>query len=40
VPATGENGDIDIDATVIVCGKPAAKRAYDGNRSYRPVLGL
>jgi pimeloyl-ACP methyl ester carboxylesterase len=31
---------LDIDATVIVCDKRAAKRAYDGNRGYQPVLAL
>jgi hypothetical protein len=31
---------LDIDATVIACDKRAAKRAYDGNRGYQPVLAL
>jgi hypothetical protein len=31
---------VDIDATVIACDKRAAKRAYDGNRGYPPVLAL
>jgi hypothetical protein len=31
---------LDIDATVIHCDKRAAKRAYDGNRGYQPVLAL
>ena len=31
---------LDIDATVIACDKQAAKRAYDGNRGYQPVLAL
>lgn len=31
---------LDIDATVIQCDKRAAKRAYDGNRGYQPVLAL
>jgi hypothetical protein len=31
---------LDIDATVIACDKRAAKRAYDGNRGYQPVLVL
>jgi hypothetical protein len=31
---------LDVDATVIACDKRAAKRAYDGNRGYQPVLAL
>ena len=31
---------LDIDGTVIACDKRAAKRAYDGNRGYQPVLAL
>jgi hypothetical protein len=31
---------IDVDATVIHCDKRAAKRTYDGNRGYQPVLAL
>ena len=31
---------LHIDATVIACDKRAAKRAYDGNRGYQPVLAL
>ena len=31
---------LDIDATVIACDKRAAKRAYNGNRGYQPVLAL
>ena len=31
---------LDIDATVIPCDKRAAKRVYDGNRGYQPVLAL
>lgn len=31
---------LDIDATVIHCDKRAAKRSYDGNRGYQPVLAL
>ena len=31
---------LDVDATVIACDKRAAKRAYDGNRGYQPVLVL
>lgn len=35
-----ETATLDIDATVIACDKRAAKRAYDGNRGYQPVLAL
>jgi hypothetical protein len=31
---------LDIDATLIHCDKRAAKRTYDGNRGYQPVLAL
>jgi len=31
---------LDVDATVIHCDKRAAKRTYDGNRGYQPVLAL
>src|SRR5437763_3622295 len=31
---------LDVDATVIHCDKRAAKRSYDGNRGYQPVLAL
>src|SRR5271156_635245 len=31
---------LDVDATVIDCDKRAAKRSYDGNRGYQPVLAL
>src|SRR6201981_2112983 len=31
---------LDIDATVIACDKRAAKRGYDGNRGYQPVVAL
>lgn len=31
---------IDIDATVIHSSKRSAKRAYDGERGYQPVLAL
>jgi hypothetical protein len=31
---------LDVDATVIACDKRAAKRAYDCNRGYQPVLAL
>src|SRR3984893_14173004 len=31
---------VDVDATVIHCDKRAAKRSYDGNRGYQPVLAL
>lgn len=31
---------IDVDATVIHCDKRAARRTYDGNRGYQPVLAL
>jgi len=31
---------LDVDATVIPCDKRAAKRTYDGNRGYQPVLAL
>ncbi len=40
MPAPGKMATIDIDATVIACDKHAAKRAYDGNRGYQPVLTL
>jgi hypothetical protein len=32
MPAPVKTATLDIDATVIACGKRAAKRAYDGNR--------
>ena len=35
-----KSATLDIDATVIACDKRAAKRAYDGNRGYQPVLAL
>ena len=31
---------LDVDATVIACDKRAAKRTYDSNRGYQPVLAL
>jgi Transposase DDE domain group 1 len=31
---------LDVDATVIHCDKRAAKRTYNGNRGYQPVLAL
>jgi hypothetical protein len=31
---------LDVDATVIACDKRAAKRTYDGQRGYQPVLAL
>ena len=31
---------LDIDATIIYSSKKAAKRAYDGERGYQPVLVL
>ena len=31
---------LDVDATVIHCDKRAAKRTYDGQRGYQPVLAL
>lgn len=40
MPSAGEDGNPDIDATVIHCDKRAAKRSYDGNRGYQPVLAL
>jgi hypothetical protein len=30
----------DVDATVIHSDKRAAKRSYDGNRGYQPVVAL
>lgn len=31
---------LDVDATVIACDKRAAKRVFDGQRGYQPVLAL
>src|SRR5271168_1656434 len=33
----GEDGNLDVDATVIRCDKRAAERSCDGNRGYQPV---
>jgi hypothetical protein len=35
-----KSATIDVDATVIPCDKRAARRTYDGNRGYQPVLAL
>jgi hypothetical protein len=35
-----ETATLDLDATVTPCDKRAAKRSYDGNRGYQPVLAL
>jgi hypothetical protein len=40
MPSAVKTATLDIDAIVIVCDKRAAKRAYDGNRGYQPVLAL
>jgi hypothetical protein len=39
-PARIATLNIDIDATVIHSSKRSAKRAYDGERGYQPVLVL